>query len=1049
MTTSAKNKKEAPVALCIAALGCVLVAFTVNVVASAAIRPHPAPIVKRTPVPLPLRRSLTRDERRASFETTFVRTLDVDGHFSNFVCAKQKCDAVATALVAGRASVNGDSIARLLSLYGYDFAGDDADARLRHFQGIGDILTSRDKVRALTSPNLGATALAGLAACRLGAVVDSDAKYAQMCLDLAAFFKNRVCLVDSVFLGFVDPVSNKTHTKDAALVYAFASFGAREHPETFATLRDEAAKSFSQPYVSKTRACEPGSVEEEARTAPTEEIALLRLAQFQGVDGASVAGEKMDAFTPTGCADEANGADPRASTGVECANVHPRLLVRGFRAHVDGPLDLRATTWARLAGVVESEELRDSMASAYLRFPAGLPRFSHESNPDPVAAAARLFETGDEALMGTNATSTGVVSTDGVFSCRAYEAAEAFAGDEDECGLALASEEDLELCLAQNPRFRAFLGSEASTRESLRRTCNETLGSGVGVGGWARCRTRGAVLRVLRDMRVTCAAVRATVPPPPSPPSPPSPPPPRPPPLSPPPTPSSPPSPSSPPASSPSFPASPSPPPLPPAAVYRAYAQLLRPDPFNFSGIGYKDDKGVDLPDYSYTRVTDGSVLESGSIIHPVLVTDAPATHYFASASYYRLFDVSYHGLNPKPGEKYGDCLPDRRLQYDFSPSVILCALATDALVDYFSNYPYLPFGKSCAMYTGSECSSVLNVGPYNLTMFESNVLVAAPPFSPPTPSPPSPPPPYPPLASETRRLYMILEDPVRVEDVKFLYNGTSLDGFVFHRLDSYDSPVSFPVDADPDAVVRYDFIQQSQPDLRPVLDVTHANGDFPANFSCEEDSSRFAMDISVVLNVTYDSSVYYLCELKEGWQSCIVYLSGTCMMSAGQPQPPPSPPSPPSPPPVPAPPPPPPLAPLMYSRYRAFSSEFSAPFSVDEIGFYNKTSKSYFSGYRFWTVGNESLSLPATLTPVPYETSLGLFKKQYALFDVTHESPGERFLCDMDDIQGFFLAIKYQGSTVTSIGLYLCNVADIEGSSCAVMYPHIEMCGYNTVLNS
>lgn len=253
----------------------------------------------------------------------------------------------------------------LFLLYGYDPAGATAGDRLLHFAGLGSL--SRD-ARVLAPPDLGATALAAAAACRGG--------YAALCEDLrATFFPARACTIDSSILGFVDAATNLVRTRDAVHVYAFAVF------VDDAFLKAQAAGAFSDPYRGAARECGVGAPPD-YYDDPVEELAVLAAAGYSSFRPPASA---LDAFVPTGCSDD-------VAHGLACADVDPRLRVRGFREFRGGPVDLRATVWAVAAGVAGDVDLRE----AHLRFPVGLPRFARETEPDLVAAAVRLYANASE-----------------------------------------------------------------------------------------------------------------------------------------------------------------------------------------------------------------------------------------------------------------------------------------------------------------------------------------------------------------------------------------------------------------------------------------------------------------------------------------------------------------------------------------------------------------------------------------------------------------------------------------------------------------------------
>lgn len=263
-------------------------------------------------------------------------------------------------------------------LYGYQPEGADATARLSRFEGVGDV-TSDAKV--LLPPDLGATALAGIGACRVG--------YMTLCEDLLFFFQKRACIVDSHVLGFVDSVSGFTRTEDAVRVYAFLLFYEQLYATNVQNLKDQATKSFSTPYISRWRRCSIDSASERERRDPVEERALLASTGYNGMFAAE---ETLDAFVSMGCSRD-------GSDGMTCADVDARLHVLGFKAHASGVVDLRATAWAQAAGVAQSAEMKLTMIRADKRFPVGLPRYTREKETDLVAAVLRLFANASEVQL--------------------------------------------------------------------------------------------------------------------------------------------------------------------------------------------------------------------------------------------------------------------------------------------------------------------------------------------------------------------------------------------------------------------------------------------------------------------------------------------------------------------------------------------------------------------------------------------------------------------------------------------------------------------------
>lgn len=92
-----------------------------NIVIAVALVPHPSPKIKRTSYELPLRRSLTFEERKLGVEEAFARVVDVDGTHARFICNDVLCDVTATSLATGRTIVqvytNSFSYARQFSTH--------------------------------------------------------------------------------------------------------------------------------------------------------------------------------------------------------------------------------------------------------------------------------------------------------------------------------------------------------------------------------------------------------------------------------------------------------------------------------------------------------------------------------------------------------------------------------------------------------------------------------------------------------------------------------------------------------------------------------------------------------------------------------------------------------------------------------------------------------------------------------------------------------------------------------------------------------------------
>ncbi len=269
----------------------------------------------------------------------------------------------------------------LFLLFGYQPQGADVTARLARFEGVGDMTSD---ARVLLAPDLGTTALAGVAACRVG--------YTTLCQDLLTFFQKKACVVDSHVLGFVDSATGFTRTRDAARVYVFLTFYEKLYAANVQSLKEQATKSFSTPYKSRWRRCSVGSSPEREREDPLEERALLAAA---GYGSAPAVEETMDAFVATGCSFD-------GSRGLPCSDVDARLHVLGFKSHATGPVDLRATAWAQAVGVSQSAEMKMTMSRADRRFPVGLPRHTQETTPDLVAAVLRLFPNASEVCFFFN-----------------------------------------------------------------------------------------------------------------------------------------------------------------------------------------------------------------------------------------------------------------------------------------------------------------------------------------------------------------------------------------------------------------------------------------------------------------------------------------------------------------------------------------------------------------------------------------------------------------------------------------------------------------------
>lgn len=83
----------------------VVAAFVFNVVVAVTLKPVEGEPVVRTVREPPLRRSLRPEERARALDDALVRAVDVGGAVANFVCNDAFCDAAATALAAGRSSV--------------------------------------------------------------------------------------------------------------------------------------------------------------------------------------------------------------------------------------------------------------------------------------------------------------------------------------------------------------------------------------------------------------------------------------------------------------------------------------------------------------------------------------------------------------------------------------------------------------------------------------------------------------------------------------------------------------------------------------------------------------------------------------------------------------------------------------------------------------------------------------------------------------------------------------------------------------------------------